>query len=134
MPFLKLRYHIVTGTYKGLNLITPEIEPHLYKLLQSEAMELNGKFIALGGVENHVHGVAIVPASIALSEFVQKVKANSSRKINKAHSTGNEFAWQKGYGAFTLDPRNMTPIIQYVKNQKHHHSENSLIKHLEKRG
>mgnify|MGYP006309498893 CR=1 FL=1 len=133
MPFTKLRYHIVSGTHQGLPLITSDIEKILYKLMQNEALELGGKFIALGGTENHVHGVAIIPESVALSEFVQKVKANSSRILNRTQQMDQEFALQEGYGAFTVDPRAMIPIIKYVKNQKQHHADNSLIKHLETR-
>jgi len=132
MPFTKLRYHIITGTHQGLPLIASEIEKLLYRLMQHEAMELRGKFIALGGIENHAHGVAIIPASVPLSEFVQKVKANSSRILNKTHGMEQVFAWQKGYGAFTVDPRNLAPVIQYVKNQKHHHAENTIVGYFEK--
>ena len=85
MPFQKLRYHIVTGTYQGLSLITPEIEKPLYKLMQDEASTLSGKLIAIGGIENHVHAVGIIPASITIAEFILKVKNNSSRKIKQLY-------------------------------------------------
>lgn len=33
----------------------------------------------------------------------------------------SSFAWQKGYGAFSLSSTHMDPLIKYIAIQKEHH-------------
>jgi hypothetical protein len=33
-----------------------------------------------------------------------------------------QFGWQRGYGAFSVDPRHPHALMEYIRNQERHHS------------
>lgn len=133
MPFLQLFYHLVWATKGRKPLITADLEPALYGFIRSKAVGLGGVVYQIGGVEDHVHVVASVPAQIALSTFVGQVKGVSSAHTNKDRELNTpRFAWQEDYGAFTFDAKRLPYLIAYVERQKEHHAEKRTIPLLER--
>jgi putative transposase len=98
MSYTRLRYHIVTATKHRDVVITPEVEAIIYPALQQKAVELGGKLLSIGGVEDHIHLVASIPPTLAVAMVVQRLKAASSRAVNAAEVLEGLFAWQGSYG------------------------------------
>ena len=69
-------------------------------------------------MEDHAHLLIQLPASLALAKAVQLLKGSSSRWINES---GVEFAWQEGYGAFSVSASNVDTVKRYIANQETHH-------------
>jgi len=134
MSYTRLRYHIISGTAGGEDLITPEVKPVLYGTLQNKAQEQGGKLLKIGGIPNHVHCLAIIPPTVPVATFVQTIKNSSSGAVNKAHIVDFAFSWQKGYGALTVNPFDMERLIAYIGHQPHHHATNTLIAAYERMG
>jgi REP element-mobilizing transposase RayT len=132
MPYWQLFYHLVWSTKQRQPLITPEVEPHIYRYLVSKATGLNGVVFAIGGVEDHVHMVVAIPPSIAVANFVGKVKGTASTRLNKSGISTVRFEWQGEYGAFSFDAKRLPNYISYVKKQKEHHAKGTLIPVLER--
>ena len=133
MPFLQLFYHLVWATKGRRRLITPDLEPALYGFMRSKAIGLGGTVYAIGGIEDHVHVVASVPPSIALSTFVGQVKGVSSAHTNKGRGLdAPRFAWQEDYGAFTFDAKRLPYLVKYAQQQKAHHAQQRTIPLLER--
>ena len=66
---------------------------------------------------------------VALSDFIRDIKANSSRWINEQpHSV--PFAWQIGYGAFTVSMSQIEIVTEYIRNQAQHHHQKSFADEL----
>lgn len=65
----------------------------------------------------------LLPAKMALSHSVMLLKANSSRWMK---GVCPEFAWQDGFGAFSVSSSNLEPVRQYIGNQKRHHERRSF--------
>ncbi|MBQ8958166.1 MAG: transposase [Bacteroidales bacterium] len=83
---------------------------------------MNGIPIAVGGIGNHIHILTTLPKAIALTEFVKNIKAYSSKWIKTLDERYYEgFAWQAGYGAFSVDYRHLDQTAQYIRNQAEHH-------------
>ena len=78
--------------------------------------------IKVGGVEDHVHALLLLPATIPLAKAVQIVKACSSKWINEA-SASKDFAWQEGYGAFSVSAWQTDVIVKYIESQQVHHAK-----------
>ena len=55
---------------------------------------------------------------MALAKAVNVIKANSSRFMRQ-HKRG--FAWQDGYGAFSVSESNTGAVIRYIRDQEKHH-------------
>jgi REP element-mobilizing transposase RayT len=70
---------------------------------------------------DHVHVVLRIPATVAIAEIVQKMKANSAKWIHEKRILSRAFAWQRGYSAFSVSESNLERVYQYVANQEAHH-------------
>ena len=81
---------------------------------------------AIGGMPDHIHFVAPLPKTIAIADFVRAIKAESSKWIKKLGPTYSCFAWQDGYGAFSVSPTNLPNVVRYIGNQAVHHTTKSF--------
>lgn len=72
----------------------------------------------IGGVSNHVHALLVLPPTLPLAKAVQFLKGSSSKWINE---TNGEFAWQEGYGAFSVSASQTADVMRYIRNQRTHH-------------
>jgi REP element-mobilizing transposase RayT len=81
----------------------------------------NCKLIRLNGVENHIHMLVELNPSIALSKFVQDIKRASSLWLSRSPNFPNFDGWCHEYCAFTKSESDKDMIINYIKNQEHHH-------------
>jgi len=87
--------------------------------------------IAIGGTSNHVHLLLALPPSMCLAKVVQDLKGNSSRWLNELPQS---FAWQRGYGAFSVSKSRRQAVIDYIDGQETHHRkwsfEQEFLTHL----
>ena len=74
--------------------------------------------LAVGGTEDHVHLLFHLPPKLALAKAVLLLKSNASKWISEQR---REFAWQEGYGAFSVSSSNLDSVIRYIQNQEPHH-------------
>jgi REP element-mobilizing transposase RayT len=133
MALWRLYYHFVWSTKERLPLITPAIEPVLYGYIIGKANALGAIVHALGGVETHLHLVASIPPKLAISNFVKSIKGSSAHYINHIDSfqTTTTLRWQRGYGVFSLGPKQLNIAVDYTLRQKEHHSTGNLFPRLE---
>jgi hypothetical protein len=66
-----------------------------------------------------------LPATLSLAEAANALKANSSRWIHELLALP-DFAWQSGYGAFSVSPSADQQVRQYIADQKSHHQGTSF--------
>ncbi len=89
--------HCVFSTKDRRRLIpaarTTEPYAYLGDIARCEGLSL----IAAGGTADHQHLLIALPPTCSLANAVQKLKGRSSRWI------GRVFAWQEGYGAFSVN-------------------------------
>ena len=113
--------HCVFSTKQRRNLIAPEKLPNRWSYLGGIARKNGFKAIAVGGTENHVHILLSLPATIPLAKAMQLLKGGSSKWMNDT-GDGN-FAWQEGYGAFTVGISQQANTTAYINSQADHHSK-----------
>ncbi|MHC0066669.1 IS200/IS605 family transposase [Nostoc sp. UIC 10890] len=135
MSLWRLYYHIVWATKGRQPLITSDKETELYNYIINKSNSLNCRLHAIGGIEDHIHLVVSIPPKIAIAEFVKKIKGSSSHHFNQnLYPTSEKFAWQEGYGIFSLGSKQLEQAVIYVQNQKIHHLKGTVNPHLEKTG
>jgi len=93
--FTKHLYHIVCSTKQRRPLIKERIREELRRYLCGIARNTQGKILNVNGVDDHLHILASIKPSIAVSDFVRTIKANSSRWASERL----EFDWQDGYSS-----------------------------------
>jgi len=131
MAFWRTYYHLVWATKERQNLITADKETQLYNYIIGKADSLRCILHAIGGIENHIHLVVSIPPTLAVAEFVKRIKGSSSHYMNHELSSLSSFAWQNGYGVLSLGGKQLDTAVAYVKHQKEHHSQGNIIQSLE---
>ena len=122
---LSLHYHIVFSTKDRHPFIADEWRNRLHEYLGGLVRAAEGFPEAIGGTNDHVHLLAGLRATIALASFIQDIKQTSSHWIHETIGVKN-FAWQQGYGAFTVSVSNCDAVREYIANQTEHHRTKSF--------
>lgn len=130
--------HCVFSTKERLPLITPELEARLWPYMGGIAREYKMKAIAIGGTADHLHTLLSLPATMSFAKAVQLIKGGSSKWIHDTFREHRKFAWQEGYGAFSVSSSQAEKTIAYIQRQKEHHRkrnfQNEFIDLLDKHG
>lgn len=99
--YTSLHYHLVWAPKNRERLIHPGIRDPLYRYLHGVAEARQGRLLAAGGMDDHVHLLVTLPADYAPASAVRDLKANSSRWLHERYGY-TLFSWQQGYGACTI--------------------------------
>jgi REP element-mobilizing transposase RayT len=116
-----LHYHIVFGTKGRRALITTDMAAAMHAYLAGILKGLGGGPVLVGGTADHVHVLTTLPRDRAISDVVRDLKANSSRWVHESCPHQGEFAWQDGYGAFTVGINGVPQVHAYIAGQAEHH-------------
>jgi len=119
--YSQLLLHIVFSTKHRQPWITEDIRERLYKYIGGIIRGEKGVLFEIGGVEDHVHLYFRWRPDAAISDLMRATKANSSLWIHQNFPRLKEFAWQDGYGVFTVSKSQEPAVRQYVRNQPEHH-------------
>ena len=114
-------YHTVFSTKSRLNLITPELESRLYPFIGGILRDLRCSLLTINGTTDHVHLLVRYRADLSHSEMLQQIKGRSSKWIHETFPLPAGFAWQEGYGGFTVSKSAVPAVEQYIAGQKKHH-------------
>ena len=129
-------FHCVFSTKGRRGLIPSARQPDLWTFIGGIARKNSFKALAVGGVDNHAHVLLSLPATMPLSKAVQLIKGGSSKWMNDGGA--KNFAWQEGYGAFSVGISQRPDTIAYIKNQPEHHQkrgfEEEFVAFLKKHG
>jgi putative transposase len=124
--YTSLYYHIVFSTKHRKPLLVDSIRTGLYKYIAGIIENKEGRLIEIGGVEDHIHILATCSPKRALADFIRDIKANASRWVNE-QPRSMKFAWQNGYGAFTVSVSQVEVVRRYIRNQAEHHRRQSFV-------
>jgi putative transposase len=124
MSHTNLLYHIVFATKERAPLITDSLRPGLHEYLGGIVRNLNGTALEINGIADHVHLLVILPPTLAVSDFMSKLKANSSAWAKR--QTNGRFAWQSRYGAFTVSESQIERVREYIRHQEEHHRQHAF--------
>ena len=119
--YTSLHFHFTFSTKHRHPWIAPEIEQRVWAYLGGIAKKNNLKPLKIGGIEDHVHLLLGDAATIAPAKIAQLVKGGSSAWIHEEFPELADFAWQDGYGAFTVSKSVIPGISAYIENQREHH-------------
>ena len=108
--------HCVFSTQGRLDLIPDVTE--ICKDLTGIAHSKNITLLAAGGTANHIHLLVAQPPTVTLAKVMQDLKGNSSRWLNKR---GTKFAWQEGFGGFSVSQSQKQVVADYIAHQAEHH-------------
>lgn len=117
---LSLHYHFVFCTKNRHPWFPPSIRDRVHEYVGGVIHGLDGFPHAVGGTADHIHVFAGLRATHSIADVMRELKSESSRWIHKELRLAG-FAWQEGYGAFTVSASNIESVRNYVLNQEQHH-------------
>jgi len=119
--FCNLLYHLVFSTKERQRWLGESIRARTHEYLGGVVRGEGGVAIIVGGTADHVHILARLRQDKAVSDVLRNIKANSSRWIHEALGDLPSFAWQGGYGAFSVSQSQIEKVRLYVSQQEEHH-------------
>ena len=123
--FTSCLVHCVWSTKNREPLLSSDLRDRLWPYLGGIARENKMKALAIGGAVGHVHMLVSLPATLCLAKAMQLLKGNSSKWIRETFPKMRSFAWQEGYGAFSIGISQVDDTQLYIANQAEHHRAKS---------
>jgi REP element-mobilizing transposase RayT len=121
---LSLHYHIIFSTKSRRRTIAEPWRAELHAYIGGILRDIGAVARSIGGPSDHVHVLLGLKATHTLADAVRQMKRGSSVWV---HQNGVEkFAWQEGYGAFTVSPSQVSRVQRYIANQMEHHRKKTF--------
>ena len=115
------RVHVIFSTKGRESLVTSPLREELYAYIGGILRGHQGALLEIGGMPDHLHLVICLVPNTSVAEIVRLVKANSSKWVNERPERVGRFAWQSGYGAFSVSLSRLATVRKYVRCQEDHH-------------
>jgi REP element-mobilizing transposase RayT len=131
--YSEINLHFVWYVKNNQPLISEAIEPGLWRFIRSYCLKTDGLiFHEVGGIEEHVHIAVTIPPTLTISEWIGMVKGASSHYVNHKLVNRKVLDWQRGYGVVSFGTKDLSWVINYIRNQKEHHAKGTTIDSLER--
>ncbi|MEO7310243.1 MAG: IS200/IS605 family transposase [Chitinophagaceae bacterium] len=115
--------HFITSTKHRQPFIQPDIQEKLYGYMSGICKNIESPVIQIGGMDDNIHLLTILSKKIMLIDFVEQVKKDSSKWMKLQGSQYSKFYWQGGYGMFSVNPREIDVVANYIRTQKEQHQK-----------
>lgn len=122
--YVSNRVHLVFSTKNREKRLCEEVQIKLWPYMAGIARNHGFGAIKIGGMDDHVHALIAMPATLPLAKAIQTLKACSSKWLNE--TAVQNFAWQEGYGAFSVSASQTEGVIRYIENQRKHHEKKTF--------
>ena len=124
--FTSSLFHCVFSTKGRRLLITEDLQVRLWPYMGGIARDNRMKALTIGGVADHVHILLSLPSTMAIAKAIQLIKGGSSFWVHENFPQYRNFAWQEGYGAFSLDIARVECTTTYINSQAEHHRQQTF--------
>jgi putative transposase len=119
--YTQLTYHVVFSTDGRRALISERVRAKLHAYLGAAINDSFGRVRRVGGTADHVHMLLDLHQSHAIADCLRVVKSNSSAWVHETFPRLRDFAWQEGYGAFSVSASAISRVATYIETQEEHH-------------
>jgi len=124
MSYVQVLIHAVVRTYKSENTLpTDDRIKFLYQDTWGIIKNKGGHLYRINSMSDHVHMLFSMPSTISLSDFMQAIKASSSKIIKSKDGFERFRAWGRGFAALSYGMKDKDMIVNYIINQQEHHKK-----------
>ncbi len=117
----KIYVHLIFSTKNRQPFLDEAIRPRVHAYLATILRDLDSSWVVVGGVADHVHILFDMGKMHSPVKFVEQVKRESSRFVKTLGAEYEKFYWQRGYGLFSVSPKDRDEAESYVRRQEEHH-------------
>jgi putative transposase len=119
--FASVHLHLIFSTKHRQPFLTPPFAFRVYEYLGGTVRGSGCVPLAIGGMPDHVHLLVGMGREISIADLIKTIKAASSRWIHDTFPELGGFAWQAGYGAFSVSGNRIERVKGYIAGQAVHH-------------
>ena len=116
-----LLIHIVFSTKDRAPVLDATVRPALHAYLATVARNVDCECFRAGGVADHVHLAVRLARTVTMAHLIEELKTSSSKWLKTQSPALANFAWQRGYGAFSVGPADLNVLLHYIDTQEEHH-------------
>jgi len=120
------------GTAERRPTICDDMTQRVHGYFGGIARENGIAALAIGGTADHVHLLLSLPRTVPVAKAVQLLKSGSSKWIHDSFPGKGNFAWQEGYGAFSVGVSQRAATVRYIQAQAEHHQRISFADELKR--
>ncbi len=124
--YSQIYFHLVFSTKDRTAWIKPGIETRVWAYIGGIARKHKITPIQIGGTDDHIHGLVGSPATYSPSQIAKYLKGDSSKWIHTEFPELQSFAWQDGYGVFSVSKSEIDRVRKYIQNQRKHHAKQTF--------
>jgi len=124
--FTAILLHVIFSTKDRIPDLLPDLRERLFPYMGGILVETGAKPLLIDGTRDHVHMLFSLPAALAVADVIRVLKANSSPWVHQQFPERRRFAWQAGYGAFSVSPSLRASVLRYIAEQERHHRRMSF--------
>ncbi len=118
--------HFIFSTKERIPFLKdPELRVEMHRYLGG-IVNRNGQSLCVGGVEDHVHLLLVLSRTVTQADLVRDLKRASTLWCKPRNSWLRDFAWQSGYGAFSVGQTEVAAVTKYIEQQEKHHAKRSF--------
>ena len=118
--------HLTFSTKYRKDSIRKEDLPEMFSYISGILKNIDCPSIIVGGITNHIHVLCVLNKNIALTKMVEEIKKSSSKWIKGKGIYYHCFAWQEGYGAFSVSQSKVDVVTRYIGRHEEHHKKISF--------
>jgi putative transposase len=123
--------HVVFSTKNRAPVLAESIRPAIHAYLATVARNAECECYCVGGMADHVHLAIRLSRTITIAKLVQELKTSSSKWVKtQSPASLTDFAWQRGYGAFSVGPSDLGALRHYIETQEEHHRKQTFEEEL----
>jgi REP element-mobilizing transposase RayT len=111
--------HVIWSTKERRPLVTEAVRPGLHGYLAGILKNLESPALIINSVADHVHVLCQLSKNLAACKLVEEAKKSSSKWMKEQGVW--DFAWQNGYGLFSVSQSNADAVRKYIEGQPEHH-------------
>jgi REP element-mobilizing transposase RayT len=116
-----LYVHLIFSTKERYPFLHTEVRPELHRYMATVLAHLNCPVRLINSMPDHAHVLFSLTRAVTLAKAVEEVKRSSSKWIKTRGERFSKFAWQAGYGAFSVSESNVQKVSAYIRDQEEHH-------------
>jgi len=113
--------HLVFSTKDRLPFIGASVRDGLHAFLAGVARTAGCECFRVGGTTDHVHVAVRLSRTLTVAQLIEDLKTTSSKWMKQQSAKLGAFAWQRGYGAFSVGTGDQQALLEYIDNQEEHH-------------
>ncbi|MGH9596178.1 MAG: IS200/IS605 family transposase [Edaphobacter sp.] len=118
--------HVIFSTKDRVPVLDVSVRFALYAYLATVARNAKCECYRVGGVADHVDLAVRLSRTATVAEVVEQLKSSSSKWLKTQSPALSKFAWQRGYGAFSVGPADLNSLIGYIDSQEAHHRKQTF--------